>query len=91
MSRGPPERKPTDREMNKLSRKISVVWRPLATALGIPYEICARIRRNYRDDVREQAFEMLMWWRNAVSEASVAVLLKALREEHLEGAAQGIF
>eukprot|EP00118_Oscarella_pearsei_P017390 m.171708 g.171708 ORF g.171708 m.171708 type:complete len:366 (+) comp39071_c0_seq5:148-1245(+) len=59
---------PTQRQLNILSREIAGRWRPLATALDVPSYVCDQIKADNRDQSREQAYEMLKWWKRKNSE-----------------------
>eukprot|EP00118_Oscarella_pearsei_P022901 m.268477 g.268477 ORF g.268477 m.268477 type:complete len:354 (+) comp40529_c0_seq4:1160-2221(+) len=76
---------PTQQQLNILSREIAGRWRPLATALGVPLHVCDKLKADYRAQSREQAFEMLKWWKQKNSErATFRKLQEALRSEDLD-------
>eukprot|EP00118_Oscarella_pearsei_P009663 m.56369 g.56369 ORF g.56369 m.56369 type:complete len:703 (+) comp34591_c0_seq1:1573-3681(+) len=86
------ERRPSDKELNKVSKKIVSNWKPLARCLGIPKEKIAEMQKNFQEDVREQACEMLFTWRQRKGKlATVADLVKALLEEDLNEIAEEVF
>eukprot|EP00118_Oscarella_pearsei_P015881 m.147075 g.147075 ORF g.147075 m.147075 type:complete len:100 (+) comp38462_c0_seq1:204-503(+) len=83
------ERTPTDSQLSRLSRKISINWKHLARILEVPKNAIEQISKNYHDDVREQAFQMLSWWKeNSGKSASVDCLCSVLLDENLKTATE---
>ena len=85
-------RVPTEKEILSLSKGIVGEWKFISRQLGFCKGHIAEIAENAKGDVREQAHQMLMKWkeRNG-NEASVKELCKALEKEDLKETAQTVF
>ena len=64
----------------------------MARCLGMEESIVKQISVDYKERSREQAYQMLLKWRDSQSKAaSIAALCKALREEDLTRVAVRVF
>ncbi|XP_065836068.1 uncharacterized protein [Oscarella lobularis] len=84
-------RKPTGRELNKLSKELTS-WKPVARCLLVPEPNISEIERKYANDPREQVYQALLQWVQRESEsASVKALCRALRDEGQTAIAAEVF
>eukprot|EP00118_Oscarella_pearsei_P016660 m.161007 g.161007 ORF g.161007 m.161007 type:complete len:87 (+) comp38796_c0_seq3:1710-1970(+) len=67
-------------------------WKSIARHLSINEDDIGQIKANNSDDIREQAFQMLSFWKKMRGRsASVGCLCKALLNENLREAAEIVF
>ena len=87
------KRKPTERELNKLSKELATTWKPIARCLlSDPHGTIGQIEVNYANDVREQAYQALQQWMQQASEsATVEALCRALCGEGKKAIAGTVF
>ena len=86
-----PDKQPSEKELNDLSKDIITNWKSLGRELGVKHKDIMKIHKdniNY-DDLDEKAFAMLMKWKEEKGDMAIfRILSKALTNIGLVSTAQ---
>ena len=84
--------KPSQRDLDRISKRAGTNWRSLLTQLGEDDETIGRFKLSASGDTTEACFKGLVHWLegNADEPVTWEMLLKALRDADMKGYADGL-